>query len=255
MLKSMRFYLHNQLRNYNYCLVNENREALIIDPTDAELSIRFCIENHLHPTQIWITHEDLDHYLGANQTSKHFNIPIHCPSPMTHLFDNAQGFNDSDSLVFDQTTFNIKHVPGHTPFHHVFLDSDQSWLISGDILFNYGMGRVRQDQYNSMFNVIGWIKSINDDCVFLNAHDYDLTNLKFAQALEPNNLHIHKVIDDIKGKSEPDRPLSTIGQQKRLNPFLNTHRDAIIKAIRKQSMPCSNELDVFTSLRKWRDTF
>jgi len=255
MLTIKRFYLHNRLRNYNYCLVDANNQALIIDPTDADLSIRFCLEHNLTPTQIWITHEDLDHYLGANQTSQHFNIPIFCPQKMSDLFHQANGYQHGDTLDFNGFKFNITHVPGHTPLHHVFLEQDQRWLISGDIIFNYGMGRVRQAQYPSMFKAINWIKSINDNCIFLNAHDYDLDNLAFAKTLQPKNIKIDQLIKNIIALKEIDRPLSTIGEQKQCNPFFNTAQSSIIEAVSQQSLPYSSELDVFTSLRKWRDTF
>ena len=255
MLTIKRFYLHNRLRNYNYCLVDEHNQALIIDPTDADFSIRFCLEHNLTPTQIWITHEDLDHYVGANQTSRHFNIPIHCPLKMTSLFHQATGYKQGDFLEFNGFKFNIKHVPGHTPLHHVFLEQDQRWLICGDIVFNYGMGKVRQDQYSSMFDAILWLKNIKDDCVFLNAHDYDLDNLFFAKTLQPNNIEFDLLINNIKQLDEIDRPLTTIGQQKQFNPFFNTAHSTIIAAVSQQSLPSKSELDVFTSLRKWRDTF
>ena len=255
MLTIKRFYLHNRLRNYNYCLVNKQNQALIIDPTDADLSIRFCLEHNLTPTQIWITHEDLDHYLGANQTSQRFNIPIFCPEKMTPLFHQATGYQHGDCIEFSDIKFNIVHLPGHTPLHHVFLEHDQRWLISGDIIFNYGMGRVRQDQYRSMFEAIKWIKNINEECVFLNAHDYDLANLAFALTLQPNNKSLTQLIENIENLSEIDRPLTTLGEQKQYNPFFNTAHSAIIEAVKQQSLPFESEIDVFCSLRKWRDTF
>ncbi|BCE02068.1 hydroxyacylglutathione hydrolase C-terminal domain-containing protein [Marinicellulosiphila megalodicopiae] len=255
MLIIKRFYLHNSLRNYNYCLVNENNQAIVIDPTDAQQSIRFCIDNQIIPSQIWITHEDLDHFAGADAVSEHFNIPIHCPAGMKTLFKQAIGFNQDDVLSFNQYIFSIKHLPGHTPLHHVFLESNHNWLISGDIVFNYGMGRVRANHYKSMFDAIQWLKTIKDDCKFLNAHDYDLTNLSFAQTLQPNNKIIKQTIETLNQFSESNRPMSTIGAQKQLNPFFNTDQRAIIDAVSKQSMPYNSELDVFTSLRKWRDHF
>lgn len=143
MLRIARFFLGNSLRNYNYFLVGDNRQALIIDPTEAEKTLQFVRQQGLKPEAVWITHEDYDHTGGADQVSAQLKLPVLAPKAFAHLLKKATGIGEGDRLDFAGHSFCVKHLPGHTPHHHVYYCAEQALLISGDMLFNYGSGKVR----------------------------------------------------------------------------------------------------------------
>lgn len=48
---------------------------------------------------------------------------------------------DKETLTFDDMTFKVIHVPGHTPGHVVFYEPKARFLITGDVLFKGTIGR------------------------------------------------------------------------------------------------------------------
>ncbi|MDO3384795.1 MBL fold metallo-hydrolase [Gilvimarinus sp. SDUM040013] len=255
MLGIQRFFLNNPLRNYNYVIRNPQGAALIIDPTQADLTIHYVERQGLTPDAIWITHEDQDHIGGAVEVSAYFNVPIFAPKAFSHLLKGAAGFSESDILSFAGARFTTKHLPGHTPHHHVFYCRAQKLLISGDMLFNYGIGKVRHAQHENMYKSIRWLAGLPDDTTFLTAHDYDLIGLRFALSLQPDNEELNTKLSQLEPLKPEQRPLSTIGEQRKLCPYFQLDNAAIIRALQKKGMPVDTPFAVFKSIRLLRDEF
>lgn len=255
MLRIARFFLGNSLRNYNYFLVGANQRALIIDPTEADKTLQFVRQEGLKPEAIWITHEDYDHIGGADQVSEALNLPVLAPAAFSHLLKNARGISESDQLSFAGHTFTVKHLQGHTPHHHVYHCAGQKLLISGDMLFNYGIGKVRHGQHKPMYESIQWLAALPGDTVFLTAHDYDLVGLRFALSLEPGNQALQEKLAQAESLSAEQRPLLTLGEQRQFSPYFLLDKPEILQALQQKGMPCDTPFAVFKSIRLLRDKF
>jgi glyoxylase-like metal-dependent hydrolase (beta-lactamase superfamily II) len=93
-------------------------------------------------------------------------------------------------LHLGESTLEIRHVPGHSPGSVVFIDHEGRRVWSGDALFAGSIGRT------------------------------DLPGGNYAQLLQSIHTQILTLPDDY--KVYPGHgPFTTIGQERRSNPFLN----------------------------------
>ena len=148
-----------------YLLSRDRKGALVIDAGgDPGLIVAWLNENRLVPEWILCTHGHGDH-LGANKLLKEtfpsLKIAVGAPdapcltSPvrnmsvlMGHWVKSPPAdlkLNDRDRFTFQDLTFDVIAVPGHTPGGiclHTLLPEPpmQSILFSGDVLFHGSIG-------------------------------------------------------------------------------------------------------------------
>jgi len=106
------------------------------------------------------------------------------PSPLPGL-----ELHDGDELAVGTLRFQVLHTPGHTPGHVCFYEAAQGVLFDGDVLFHRGVGR------------------------------YDLPGGSWPQLVDS----IRRVLFSLPDETvvyPGHGPATTIGEEKRLNPFL-----------------------------------
>jgi hydroxyacylglutathione hydrolase len=83
----------------------------------------------------------------------------------------------------------VLDVPGHTLGHIAYVRETpgQHWLFCGDTLFAGGCGRIFEGTPAQMADSLGKLAALPDDTLVYCAHEYTLSNLRFAQAVEPGN--------------------------------------------------------------------
>lgn len=106
------------------------------------------------------------------------------PSPLPDL-----ELSDGDELAVGQLCFRVLHTPGHTPGHVCFYAPDQGVLFDGDVLFRRGIGRT------------------------------DLSGGSLAQLMDSIQ-RVLFVLPDETVVYSGHGPATTIGEEKRLNPWL-----------------------------------
>ncbi|MFN9192468.1 MAG: hydroxyacylglutathione hydrolase C-terminal domain-containing protein, partial [Pseudomonadota bacterium] len=88
-------------------------------------------------------------------------------------------------------------------------------------------------------------------------HEYTLSNLRFAAAVEPSNRERADYTARCEARragGEPTLP-STIGLERAVNPFLRCTEPPVIEAARSQGARSDDAVDVFAALRSWKDRF
>jgi dTDP-glucose pyrophosphorylase len=90
------------------------------------------------------------------------------------------------------------------------------------------------------------------------AHEYTLSNIKFARACEPDNTALLRWSEDaqaLRAAGKPTLP-TTIGHEKTVNPFLRADVPAIHATLASQfGAPVSDRLEAFRIMRGWKDKF
>jgi hydroxyacylglutathione hydrolase len=209
MMKIMYMVLGPFMTN-TYILYNEETmEGLVVDPSfSPEQYIKAIEEKKIHLTSIFLTHAHVDHMAGMNELRKAFpearmymdkrdrpflrdpekNLSYMFPTPT--LVDDANVWvKDGDEIETSGYTFQVIDTAGHTPGGISFYLKKEGIVFTGDSLFQGSIGRT-DFPGGSMKELTGSIRknlfTLPDSTVVLSGHGEQ----------------------------------TTIGQEKRTNPFL-----------------------------------
>ncbi|MCD2261777.1 MBL fold metallo-hydrolase [Dietzia aurantiaca] len=203
-----------------YIVSDDSGDCVIVDPgQDSEAQVRQQVsEAGLRPRAVLLTHGHLDHIWNAQQVADHYGVPAYIhPDDREMLSDPAKGLSldlsamlkgaeftepaevievfDGDSLTFGSMVFDVDHVPGHSPgsvSFRILVESEQGprmVVLGGDVLFQDGVGRTdlpAGDTEVLMQSIAKKFLVLDDDAVVLPGHG----------------------------------PSTTIGRERRSNPFL-----------------------------------
>lgn len=203
-----------------YIVSDDAGDCVIVDPgQDSEEQVRRQIsESGLRPRAVLLTHGHLDHIWNAQQVADHYRVAAYIhPEDRAMLADPGKGLSldlsamlkdvtftepaevvevfDGDSLTFGSMTFDVDHVPGHSPGSVSFRitvpteDGPRLVVLGGDVLFQDGVGRTdlpAGDTEVLMQSISKKFLVLDDDAVVLPGHG----------------------------------PSTTIGRERRSNPFL-----------------------------------
>ncbi len=235
--------------------------AVAIDPGQSEPVTAWLDQNRLGLAAILVTHHHPDHVGGIEQLS-HGAVTVY--GPANSSFDGiTEPLNDGDQIELLGQTLSIKAVPGHTLDHIAYYTAAESatsvgQLFCGDTLFIAGCGRLFEGSAQQMLQAMAFFRTLPDTTQVCCTHEYTLSNLAFAAAVEPNNAAIHQAIErcqQLRNNDQPTLP-GTIGEEKRINPFMRYDQTAVIAAAEKISnKPAADNGAVLAAIRLWKDNF
>ena len=244
----------------NYIWVIKNTKTnycLLVDPGQSEPVLSFLSEQELILEAIIITHKHADHVGGVNEILKTYSVPTFGP----HKEVKAWAENDvqqGEKLNFSNTgiSFQVMEIPGHTHGHVAYYSPGH--LFCGDTLFVAGCGRVFEGTMAQMYNSLQSLAHLPEDTKVYCAHEYTLSNLAFANAVEPDNADLREFT--LSAQSLRKQGLATvpssIGLEKRINPFLRCSEAKVVQSAQQRDMIIdSDPVDVFASIRRWKDDF
>lgn len=243
--------------NYLWLLHNE-QSAVIVDPGDAAPVLDVLDKHHLSLCAILITHHHVDHIGGVKTLLQRFpKIPVYGPVHET-ITTVSHPCGEKDKVIIPELgcEFTVIETPGHTQGHIVYYSAAQHLLFSGDTLFAGGCGRLFEGTAKQMFQSLTKLAQLPDDTKVYCAHEYTLSNLRFAKKAEPNNPDIDQRIAREQQKRDADQPTipSTIGLEKATNPFLRTTESGIIQQLQHENRLKENTpVSVLAALREWKN--
>jgi hydroxyacylglutathione hydrolase len=239
---------------------NKQPEIFVVDPGAAEPVQDYLKLHNLTLAGILLTHHHNDHIGGAAALAAAWNAPVYGPdSPyipqVSHLV--AEG----DKLDLLGIEAKVMALPGHTLDHIAYyLEPSHSspLLFSGDTLFAAGCGRLFDGTAEQLLASLNKIVALKDTTLIYATHEYTLANLAFALFVEPDNPDIqarHQREVQKRERGLPTLP-TQLGIEKRTNPFLRCHLDAIrTKAEQLAGGKLASEAEIFASLRRTKDKF
>jgi hydroxyacylglutathione hydrolase len=172
----------------------------------------------------------------------------------SHITDDLR---EGDRLRLDALDIglDIMEIPGHLDDHIAF--TAPGMLFCGDVMFGAGCGRNFEGTLAQLHDSLQRLARLPDDTRVYCAHEYTLSNLRFAQACEPDNASIRVRIEATRRLLDADLPTlpSSIALEKATNPFLRCSKPEIVRTLQAQGLSDISELGVFTALRQWRNHF
>ena len=238
-------------------LVTTNEGSIVVDPGESSKIIKLIDENKINLKGIFVTHHHYDHTDGLKDLSKKLNIDIYGPN--NNINEINKRVKNSDHISILGIDFEIIEVPGHTLDHIAFysFNDGKPILFCGDTLFAGGCGRIFEGTYQQMFESLNKLSSLPKNTKIYCGHEYTLSNLKFAIEADSSNKDLIKEYERIKRLRNIDCPSlpSTLDRELKVNPFLRYNNYSIKNKIKKKFGISGNGLDIFTALRKWKDSF
>ncbi|HUB45694.1 MAG TPA: MBL fold metallo-hydrolase [Acetobacteraceae bacterium] len=193
-----------------------SRHGFVVDPGgEADRILDAIDQAGVTVERILLTHGHLDHAGGAAELAETLRrragdpaaIPIEGPDErdaflLSGIAEQARAYgfaarnvtpdrwlHEGDTVALGEHRFDVLHCPGHTPGHIVFVNRAARFALLGDVLFQGSVGRTDfpyGDHAALIESIVAKLLPLGDDMQFLCGHG----------------------------------PGSTIGAERRSNPFL-----------------------------------
>jgi hydroxyacylglutathione hydrolase len=242
--------------NYLWLLLRGD-EAVVVDPGDAAPVERALAARKARLAAILVTHHHFDHVGGIAALTARHPAPVYGPAAeAAQIASLTHPLREGDRVEVLGVPLAVWEVPGHTLGHIAYVGPD--FVLCGDTLFAAGCGRLFEGTAAQLHASLARLAALPPDTRVYCTHEYTLANLAFAAAVEPGQPAIRDEIARVRAlraQGLPSLP-STIGHERRINPFLRAGAPAVAAAARRQSgQPLSGDLEVFAALRRWKDGF
>ncbi len=245
--------------NYIWML-HDGRQALVVDPGDAAPVRQALSDRSLTLTGILVTHHHADHVGGLADLRSVLQGPIWGPATET-LPVPVTPCRGGETLRWQGLDFEVLDVPGHTAGHVAYFLPAQGpeapLLFCGDTLFSAGCGRLFEGTPAQMLDSLQRLAALPGTTRVCCAHEYTLSNLRFAQAVEPGNptLQQHaRTCEGLRAEGLPTLP-SALALEREINPFLRCHHPEVIAAARRHDPAAHDDVTVFAALRGWKNNY
>ena len=186
----------------------KTKKAAVVDPGGDLERIRDAIaQSGASVEKIILTHGHIDHAGGAAELRDELGVPVEGPHEaddflLQRLAEQGQAYgfearavtpdrwlNEGDTVSVGDLTLDVLHCPGHSPGSVVLVSPTQRFALVGDVLFQGSVGRTDLpggDGKALIRSIKDKLLPLGDDIAFICGHG----------------------------------PMSTIGQERQTNPFL-----------------------------------
>lgn len=245
--------------NYIWML-HDGVRALVVDPGESAPVAAALQSCGLQLAGILVTHHHGDHVGGIEALRSLLQGPVfgpareRIPGPFTPL-------HGGDRAALLGLDFKVIDVPGHTAGHIAYFlparNGQAPVLFCGDTLFSAGCGRLFEGSPAQMHASLSALAALPGDTRVCCAHEYTLSNLRFAAAVEPDNtaLQAHRAWCEAERARGGITLPSTIERERQINPFLRCAQPTVAQAARRRDPSILDEVQVLATLREWKNQF
>lgn len=244
--------------NYIWML-HDDAKAVVVDPGDAAPVEAALEQRGLRLAAILVTHHHADHVGGIDRLRARLDGPVWGPAREV-IPKPFNALQDGDVIDVLGRRFGVIDVPGHTAGHIAYFELDAPaapMLFCGDTLFSAGCGRLFEGTPEQMARSLARLSDLPGDTRVCCTHEYTLSNLRFAAAVEPDNPTLQAYTArcvDLRAAGSCTLP-SNIALEREINPFLRCREPAVAAAARTQGAMSAEPVAVFAALREWKNRF
>lgn len=218
MIQIQHFVFNDFLEN-TYLLWDETGECVIIDPgcytaSERDEVIQFVNGNDLQVVSLLNTHCHIDHVFGNRWVKETYRVPMLTHKNEVAVLNTLQqvgklyGFfidaspapdrflEEGDEVTFGNSSLKVFVTPGHSPGSISLYSPADKLVVAGDVLFQSGIGRT--DLPGGSYQVL--MESIFSKLLVL-----------------PDEVRVYS----------GHGPATTIGDEKRTNPFVLEYAQAL----------------------------
>jgi len=213
--------------NYLWMIADPQESACwVVDPGDALPLIEASVALRLTIRGILLTHHHADHQGGVDDLIDHAfqageKLEVFGPvDDRIHVAATRVGASDWVDLGF--AACQVIAVPGHTRSHIAYHFPRDGLLFCGDTLFAAGCGRLFEGSPEQMLDSLARLARLPAHTRIFCAHEYTLSNLRFAAAAYPEHASIAaRLAEAAQARSECLATVpSSLAGELQTNPFL-----------------------------------
>ena len=238
--------------------IRDASHAVVVDPGDAKPVLDYLAAEKLELAALIITHHHADHIGGVKELLAGRTIPVYGPHD-PRVPDATQRLSEGESLTLPHfgITLTVIEVPGHTSSHIAYY-STEGILFCGDTLFAAGCGRLFEGTPAQMHDSLSKFMRLPDDTRAYCAHEYTLSNIRFARAADPTNQALMDWEARAKALHEVDTPTvpTTLALERATNPFVRCSDVGVVAgASTYAGRPLADPVSVLAAIREWKNNF
>jgi hydroxyacylglutathione hydrolase len=244
--------------NYIWML-HDGQRALVVDPGDAEPVLAALQREGLQLESILVTHHHSDHTGGVAELRSASGAQVFGPAKEA-MPEPLQRLSGGAHCVALGLRFEVLDVPGHTAGHIAFYCDAMDGaplLFCGDTLFSGGCGRLFEGTPAQMLASLDSLAGLPDATRICCTHEYTLSNLKFACAVEPDNADVQSYqqhCQQLRAQGLPTLP-SDLALERRINPFLRSRVPSVLAAALAHDAAMTHQTGAFATLRQWKNDY
>ncbi len=204
-------------------LVHHDGHTAVVDPGEAAPVLAALEERGWRADAIWNTHWHPDHTGGNAELKAAIRAPVTGPAAEADRIPTLdRTVAGGDRFRWAGLEVRVIDTPAHTAGHISFHLPEARIAFVGDTLFAMGCGRLFEGTAEQMFAAMGAYAAMPDDTRLFPAHEYTLSNARFAASAEPENAAIAERLAEVERLRAEGRITlpTTVAREKATNPFL-----------------------------------
>ena len=201
----------------------ESRETTVVDPAVADAVLAEAEARGWRITQIWNTHWHPDHTGGNAAIKAATGAFVTGPAAEAARIPTLdRQVREGDRVALGAVEAEVLEVPAHTAGHIAYHLPSEETVFVGDTLFAMGCGRLFEGTAEQMHSNLQRLAALPPATRAYCAHEYTLSNARFAATVEPGNAAIARRLAEVeaaRAAGEATVP-TTIGIERETNPFM-----------------------------------
>jgi hydroxyacylglutathione hydrolase len=208
--------------NYIWLVHDEaSGETAVVDPGDAAPVLAEMGRRGWPITQIWNTHWHPDH-TGGNAALKNASGALVSAPAAGKIPARDVALAEGDEVRIGEHVGRVIEVPGHTLDHLALIFDADGVAFVGDTLFAMGCGRLFEGTAQQMYRSLQRLGDLPDTTRLYPAHEYTLSNARFAVHAEPANPATADRLREVQALRDAGRITlpTSVAQERETNPFV-----------------------------------
>ena len=196
-------------------------ETAVVDPGDAAPVLAKAERRGWTIGQVWNTHWHPDH-TGGNLAVKQATGATISGTAAENIPGRDIQLSEGSEVRLGKHVGRVIEVPGHTLGHIAIVFEEERIAFVGDTLFAMGCGRLFEGTPQQMFASLGRLAELPDDTKLYPAHEYTLSNARFAAHADPENKAVADRLAAVTAMRDAGQITlpTTVAEERATNPFV-----------------------------------